>query len=54
VVYLALLLLFYLLFKVFVRLEQLNRTITTLVRGLALKPEERGSAAPQDKGTKQS
>ncbi len=43
VVYLALLLLFYLSFKVFVRLEQLNRNITTLVRTLALKPEEKGA-----------
>src|SRR5258706_16165858 len=40
VTYLALLLLFYLSFKVFVRLEQLDRTLTAVVRALALKADE--------------
>ena len=44
VVYLALLLLFYLIFKVFVRIEQLNRTLTNVVRGLALKEAEQKPA----------
>ena len=40
VTYLALILLFYLIFKVFVRLERLDRTLTTVVRALALKDTE--------------
>lgn len=46
VVYLALLLLFYLSFKVFVRLEQFNRTLTSVVRSLALKEVKQKSAHP--------
>ncbi|MBI5465821.1 MAG: DUF2304 domain-containing protein [Candidatus Kerfeldbacteria bacterium] len=37
VVYLALLLVFYLLFKIFIRQEKLARQLTSVVRGLALK-----------------
>lgn len=37
VVYLALLLAFYLLFRIFIRLERSERELTTIVRELALK-----------------
>lgn len=37
VTYLSLLLVFYLVFKLFVRLEKLERLLTKLTRGLALK-----------------
>ncbi len=36
VTYVALLLIFYLLFKIFVRLERSNRELTRVVRGIAL------------------
>ncbi|MFH1867233.1 MAG: DUF2304 domain-containing protein [Patescibacteria group bacterium] len=40
IVYLALLLIFYLLFRVFMRLEKNNRQLTKVVRSLALKDRE--------------
>lgn len=47
VTYLALLLVFYLVFKLFVKLEKLERQLTGLVRSLALKPGERDERAPK-------
>ncbi|HBH16816.1 MAG TPA: DUF2304 domain-containing protein [Candidatus Veblenbacteria bacterium] len=40
VVYLAIILVFYLLFKIFLRLERSERALTTIVRQLALKNTE--------------
>ena len=47
VTYLALLLLFYLSFKIFVRLEQFDRTLTTVVRALALTEASRPAPEPK-------
>ena len=54
VVYLALLLVFYLLFKIFIRQEKLARQLTSVVRGLALKeaspqPPTQGGSKPEVK-----
>ncbi len=46
VTYLALLLLFYLIFKVFVRLEHFDRSLTTIVRALALRDADHNDQAP--------
>lgn len=43
VIYLALLLGFYLLFRIFVRLEKIDRDITTLVRNQAMRGHEHDS-----------
>lgn len=42
VVYLALLLIFYLLFKIFLRLERGERQLTKVVRELALREKQKG------------
>ena len=50
VVYLALLLAFYLLFKIFVRLEHTERDLTAIVRELALRGGENKESSQQTAG----
>ena len=47
VTYLSLVLVFYLLFKIFIKHEKLERQLTSLVRGLAIKEAE--SSVTQEK-----
>jgi len=49
VTYLSLVLIFYLLFKIFIKQEKLERQLTSLVRSLSLKEAKSPSAKPEDK-----
>ena len=49
VTYLSLVLIFYLLFKIFIKQEKLERQLTSLVRSLSLKEAKSPSAESKDK-----